>query len=324
LAKLATQNLKAHELYVLGRLAWNRRTAADLKKAIDSFDQAIQLDPKYAQAYAGKADCYVVLPSYARAFPKDAYPKAREAALQALQRDPTLGEAHIALAEVKHRFDRDFPGAESAFRRGLELQPTYPTGRHWYGMFLCSRGRHNAAIAELQKAKQLDPESLIIQCFLAKAYAFARRYDEAAAECRAALAKDRNYAVAHEILGWGLALQHEYDAAIAELEAAYHLDPDRPHREAFLGYAYASAGKTAKARRTLQRLRDLSQHSEVSPVHFAYIHLALGEKDLALAELERGFREPSPPILTLTDPLLDPLRNEPRFQQIRADMQLPP
>jgi tetratricopeptide (TPR) repeat protein len=324
LARVPTQNLKAHELYVQGRLAWNRRTAADLKQALDCFDQAIQRDPDYAQAYAGKADCYILLPLYALASRQDALPKAREAALQALRQDPTLGEAHIALAEVKFFFDWDFPGAESEFRRGLELKPTYPTGRQWYGEYLSCMGRHDAAIAELRQAKQLDPESLIIRCDLTGAYLFARLYGEAATECREALAKDRNYARARQRLGAVLARQDKYAEALAELEAADQLDPHYPTCVALLGYAYGSAGKIVEARRTLQRLKDLSQRREVWPVFFAYIHLALGEKDQALAELERGFRERSPGMVELIDPLFDPVRNEPRFQKIRADMKLPP
>lgn len=324
LARQPTQNLKAHELYVRGRLAWNRRTVADLKRAIDCFDQAIQLDPDYAQAYAGKADGYAVLPYYEGADPKGASAKAREAALQALQRDSTLGEAHAALAHVKQNFDWDFPGAEREYRRSLDLKPNYPTGRHWYGDFLVYTGRLDAGIAELEQAKQLDPESLVIRCALAQKYAFAQRYTEAAAECHAALAKDRTYAVAHINLGLVLAYQHKYGEAIPALETALQFDPHTPRTEALLGYAYGTAGKTAEARHILQRLRNLRQQSDVSPVYFAYIHLALGEKDQALAELERGFRERSPGMVLLNDPLFDSLRNEPRFQKILADMKLPP
>jgi tetratricopeptide (TPR) repeat protein len=184
-------------------------------------------------------------------------------------------------------------------------------------------GRHDAAIAELRQAKQLDPDALIIQCDLAGAYAFARRYDEAAAECREALAKDRNFAMARNKFGWVLACQGKYEEAIAEFDAASQLD-GHPRIETLLGYAYGSAGKTTETRRILQRLTDANQPSDVWPGAYAYLYLALGEKDQALAELERGFRERSLGMLFLIDPLFDPLRTEPRFQKIVADMKFPP
>src|SRR5262249_5508018 len=160
--------------------------------------------------YAGRADCYVLLPNYAGASLRDTFDKAREAAMQALQRDPTLGQAHIALGDVKVSLDWDFPGAESEYRQGLQLNPTYPTGRQWYGWFLSRMGRHDAGIAELKQAKQLDPESLIIRCDLAGAFGNARMYDEAVAELRAVLAKDGDYAPARSALGWVLAMEHKY------------------------------------------------------------------------------------------------------------------
>jgi serine/threonine protein kinase/TolB-like protein/cytochrome c-type biogenesis protein CcmH/NrfG len=322
LAKLPTRSLQAHELYVRGRLAWNRRTIDDMKLALDYFDQAIQLDPAFAQAYAGKADCLILLPLFGLGNPKDTFPRAREAALQSLQQDPTIGEAHISLGQVKFMLDWDFPGAEEEFRRGLELKPAYPTGHHWYGIFLINTNRPDAGVSALKRAKQLDSESLIIRSGLATAYTYARSYDDAVAECQAALVKNSNYAVAHSSLGWVLALQRKYAEAITELEAALRLDPDNPDYQSVLAHTYAAVGKTADARGKLQRLRNLSQHGDVSPVYLATIHVALGERDQALAEIERGFREHSPGLLYLLDPLFDPLRNEPRFQKVLADMKL--
>src|SRR5215467_11439705 len=211
-------NPDAYEAYLKGRYFWNKRTADGLKKAADYFTQAIEKDPNYAQAYAGLADSYALLGDweYGVLAPKEAYPRAKAAATKALELDSTLGEAHISLAFCLDGFDWDWESAGREFRRGVELNPGYATGHHWYAWHLTALGRNDDAISEMKKAEDLDPLSLIISAELAEEFLIAHRYDEAIKQCRKTMALDPFFAVAHFELGQVLVQKHLYDEAIAE------------------------------------------------------------------------------------------------------------
>src|SRR5439155_6636021 len=194
-------------------------TQPDFQQAIAYFQQAIQADAKYAHAYAGLADCYLLLPLYEFDFPQNSFPKARQAAEQALALAPNLAEAHIALAEVRFYYEWDFSGAERDFRRALELKPNYATGRQWYGEFLSYLARHDEALAELQAARRLDPDSFIILFDLGKARYFARQYDEAIAELTQLLVRQPRFVSGHGLICASMTQKGEAGKAVADFEA---------------------------------------------------------------------------------------------------------
>lgn len=328
LAKLPTESVKAHELYTLGRLAWNRRTEADFQKAITYFQQAIAADANYAQAHAGLADCYLLLPLYGFDTPQSSFPKAREAAQQALVLTPSLAEAHIALAEIHFYFDWDFPAAERDFRRALELKPNYATGRQWYGEFLSYMGRHEEAIKELQTARQLDPDSFIIDFDLGKARYFARQYDEAMAEFSKMLSHVSPQSTAQAYVCACLVQKGQPQAGIARLEEIWGPTGEKAagrKRPFHLGVAYARVGNREKAQEVLKEVQIAAANQYVPPTEPAMIHTALGEIDEALADLERGFAERSNEMVSLkVEPKFDALRDHPRFKKLLADMKFPP
>ncbi len=216
---------EAYDAYLKGRYFWNKRTADGLRKAIDYFDQVIATDPNYAEAYAGLADSYALAGDweYGVLAPKEAYPRAKAAAAKALELDNTLGEAHISLAFCLDGFDWDWESAGKEFRRGIELNPGYATGHHWYAWHLTTLGRNDEAISEMKKAENLDPLSLIISAELAEEFLIAHRYDEAIKQSRKTMALDPFFAVAHFELGQAFVQKHMYNEAIVELQKAIEL-----------------------------------------------------------------------------------------------------
>ncbi|HSA60936.1 MAG TPA: winged helix-turn-helix domain-containing protein, partial [Nitrospiraceae bacterium] len=216
---------EAYDAYLKGRYFWNKRTADGLRKAIDYFDQVIAINPNYAEAYVGLADSYALAGDweYGVLAPKEAYPRAKAAAAKALELDNTLGEAHISLAFCLDGFDWDWESAGREFRRGIELNPGYATGHQWYAWHLTALGRNDEAIAEMKKAEDLDPLSLIISAELAEEFLVAHRYDEAIKQSRKTMVLDPFFAVAHFELGQALVQKHTYNDAIAELQKAIDL-----------------------------------------------------------------------------------------------------
>jgi tetratricopeptide (TPR) repeat protein len=322
LAKLPTQNLKAHELYTLGRLAWNRRNAADIQKAIEYFEQAIVLDREYALAYAGLADCYV-LTEYGRQSPKLAAAKAQTAALTALDLNKTLAGPRYTLAAIQNR-TWDFAGAERSFQLALMQEPNYSTGRHWYGFLLSSCGRHDEAISQLQEAAKLDPNSPIIRAALGRTYYMARKFDAAEAEWRSTLTMEPGFVPALAGLGAVYLQQNRYTEAIQILSGIWERDKMFTPVGTWLGYAYGISGDEPRARAVLRKLQDLAKEFYVSPAEVAVIHLGLGEREEALTLLEQGYRDKSENMIRIkVDPIYDSLRDEPRFKKIVADMKFP-
>jgi eukaryotic-like serine/threonine-protein kinase len=312
-----TANPEAYELYLKGRFLWNKRTGADLRKAIDYFNQAIAKDPNYALAHAGLADCYDLLHEYSDLSPKESYPKAKAAAIKALELDDTLGEAHTSLAYSLINYDWDWPGAQREYQRAIQLNPNYATAHQWYAECLSMLGRHVEAIAEIKRAHQLDPLSLIINQGVGGKYLYARRYDEAMAQFQRTLELYPHFPPTHQRLGWCYAQKRMYDEAITEMQRAVELSGNSTQMIAALGYAYAAAGRRDTAQGIIAELERRSKESYVDNYFVATIFAALGEKDEAFALLNKACAERSywMPWINI-DPQLDNLRSDPRFDAL--------
>jgi serine/threonine-protein kinase len=322
LAKRPTENIEAYQLYLKGLYYWNKRTEEGLPRAIESFSEAIQEDPNYALAHAGLAESYIVLGGYGLLPPTEAFAKAREAAARALELDDMLGEAHNALAMVKAQHDWDWPGAEREYRRAIELNPGHATAHFWYGDLLSTLGRHPEALAEGKRAQQLDPLSLIINTVIGKFLLYAGQDDSAILQLRKTLEMDPNFPYAHYILGQAYLRKGEFVEAIAEFQRATTLSPNITLYKGGLGHAYARAGKSAEARKLLSELKEQSKRRYVSWWDMAAIYAGLGEKDQAFASLEKAY-EQRVVMWWHRGPLLDPLRSDPRFQDLLRRVGLP-
>jgi len=318
MSKKPTANPEAYELYLKGRFFWNKRTGVELRKAIDYFNQAIAKDPNYALAYAGLADAYVLLSGFGAASPKDSLPEAKAAAEKGLDLDGTLGEAHASLAQALLAYDFNFARANREFRRAIELNPNYATAHHWYGeSVLTPLGQFEDGVAELKRALQLDPLSVIINADVGTVLTSARRYDEAIEQLRKTLEMDPSFYYAHYHLGEALEMKGLNEDAVAEYEKATALNDD-PVPQALLGHLYAKMGRKDEARRILQRLRDSPKERYVSPYLFAMIHLGLGEKDRAIDFLEKTYEDRDGYNIAFikVDPFLDLLHGDPRFEAL--------
>jgi TolB-like protein/DNA-binding winged helix-turn-helix (wHTH) protein/Flp pilus assembly protein TadD len=307
-------NPEAYESYLKGRYFWNKRTADGLKTAVAYFDQAIEKDPDYAQAYVGLADSYALMGDweYGVLAPKEALPRAKVAAIKALELDNTLGEAHTSLAFTLDGFDWDWGSAESEFKRALELNPGYATAHHWYSWHLSEMGRNSEAIAEMRKAENLDPLSLIISADMADVLLIARQYDEAIQESRKAIGMDSNFAVAHYVLGQAFVQKQMYNEAITELQKAIELSGGSSACTSNLAYAYAVSGRRSEA---VKILNELKNRSEKNAYEIALIYVGLAEKDQAMTWLETAYEERFNPSILLR-PAFDAVRSDSRFQDL--------
>jgi TolB-like protein/DNA-binding winged helix-turn-helix (wHTH) protein/Tfp pilus assembly protein PilF len=317
-------NPQAYESYLKGRYFWNKRTADGLKVALAYFNQAIDEDPTYAQAYSGLADTYALLGDwqYAVMTPKEALPKAKAAATKALELDSALGEAHNSLAFCLDGFDWDFDSAGKEFRRALELNPGYATAHQWYAWHLSLLGQYDEAIAEMKKAENLDPLSLIINADLAELLVLAHLSDESIQQSRKTIEMDSNFALAHNQLAQAYLQKHLNEEAVAELQKALRLSSGSPTVMANLARAYVASGKRNEA---LELLNDLKKRSNSTYSHgseIAVIYAALGDTDQAMNWLEKGYQERFNPGVLLR-PGFDPLRSDPRFQALARRIGLP-
>jgi TolB-like protein/Tfp pilus assembly protein PilF len=321
ISKKPTANPEAYELYLKARFFWNKRTGADLKTAAQYFERALIADPSYGSAYAGLAQSYLLIPVFGAGAPRDFFPKAMVAAHRATKLDETSAEGHSALAMLV-LFDFKFKESEEEFRRAIELNPNYATAHHWFGnSLLVTLGRFDEAIKEGERAVELDPLSLIINADLGSTLMIARRYDEAIAQLRRALALDGNFGYAHWNLGEALYLKGDVPAAISEYEKAAALDDD-PQILALLARAYADTGKREQALEILQKLKEKGQEHYVRKYLYTVVYTGLGDKATAIDYLEKANEDGDSPDTTWlkVDPIFDPLRNEPRFQQLIAKM----
>lgn len=317
-------NPDAYESYLKGRYFWNKRTADGLKVALAYFKQAIDEDPKYAQAYSGLADTYALLGDwqYAVMTPKEAFPKAKAAAIKALELDSTLGEAHNSLAFVLEGFDWDFDSAGKEFQRAIELNPGYATAHHWYAWHLSLVGRFDEAIAEMRKAENLDPLSLIINADLAELLGLAHSYDESIRQSRKTIEMDPNFALAHNQLAQAYLQKQMYDEAVAELQEAVKLSGGGPTCIANLARAYVASEKRKEAVKLLSDLKRRSNPGYSNAAEIAMIYASLGDTDQAMNWLEKGYEERFNPGVLLR-PGFDPLRSDSRFQNLVHRIGLP-
>jgi len=312
-------NPEAYECYLKGRFFWNKRTEDGFIKAIGFFEQAIAKQPDYAQAYAGLSDTYALLglAPHAQASRSETMARARAAALKALEMDDTVAEAHTSLASVSMIYDWNWSVAEKEFRRAIELDPGYATAHHWYAFYCASQARTEDALAEIRIAKKLDPLSLIINADLAHLLYFARKYDEAIAQSRRTLEMDPDFVAAHVSAGLAYLGKQQYSESVRELETAVRLSGGQPDTMAFLGIAYARAGRADEARRILEQLTTAPVTDHDPLLKVAWIHAALGDRNRAFAWAEKVYQARSPEFYTLKVlPVLDPWRTDPRFREL--------
>ena len=295
IATRPTENAEAHQLYLKGTFFSNKRTGPDLRTAIDYFKEAIGKDPNYALAYAGLADAYALLSLFGGEGPQETAPQAKAAARKALELEDALPEAHNSLGLVLALHDFDFAQSKKEFERAIELNPNYATAHHQFGnMNLAMVGEFDRAIAEGMRAVELDPLSLIINADLGQNFLLARRYDEAIDQLRKTLAMDPRFYYARWSFGEALQLNGQLREAMAEYEKAAEITDD-PIVLAMLAQGYAKTDQHEKARDLLSQLELLAAHRHVGPFTFALIHLGLGDKEKAIDELERAYRERADP-----------------------------
>jgi len=335
LTKQYTQNTEAYQLYLQGRYYWNKKTPAGFNKGIEYFQKAIEADPNYAPAYAALANLYYNLANYNFALmaPREAWAKAKQAADKALQIDNTLAAAHAALALVAYQWEWDWPNAEKEFKRALELDPisssTYepsPSSTyHWYSHYLMSMKRTQESIRTGRRALEIDPVDLAISSHQGWYYLWTREYDRAIEPLQTTIQMDPNFSVAQWYLGWALEQKGSFQDAIAQFQNCVRITNGRPSMLALLGHAYALANQKSEARAILQQLSALSKEKYVPSYPVAAIYAALGEKDEALARLERAYDERDAWMDYLgLDPRLDSLRSDARFINLLRRMNLAP
>lgn len=313
LAKQYTKNTEAYQLYLRGRHFWNKATTEGIQRGIDYFQQAIDMDPSYALAYAGISDCYALLSNFSTLPPKEALPKARAAAVKALEIDEMVAEAHAALAYIKTIYDWDWEGAEREFKRAIELKNSDEWSREAYGWYLSALGRFDESTAEMKRAQEIDPLSLSAIAHIGIPLYYARNYDQAIEQFRKALEVDPNFSNALFRLGLAYEQNGMYEKAIAEFQKVVSISGDRD-AVAALGHVYAVSGDRDEARKALAELKNRSKQEYVPSYDLAIIHLGLGETDQAFERLEEAYEERSYWLSYLgVDPILDSLRRDPRF-----------
>lgn len=316
---------EVYENYLKGRYFWNTRTQEGVYRGIDFFQQAIAKDPHYALAYAGLADSYLVLSGYRFVSPNDVLPLAETAALKALELDDSLAEAHAPLGALRVEYDLDLIRAEKEFRRAIELNPNYATAHHWYGEeVLAATGRFAEAVAELQRAEELDPLSRAVSTTYGYVLYLARDNDAAIAQLRKTLELDASFAATHMYLGRAYAQKKMFADAIQEFQKADDLSEGEPYSRAWLGYGYAVSGQAREARKVLNELQGLPKGKYVPPYDLAAVWMGLEDKNQALKWLERACEDHAAYFSSIkVEPVFDRLHPDPRFQDLLRRIGLP-
>jgi len=314
-----TENAEAYKLYLQGRYYWNKRTEDGIKKSIEYFQRALEMDPGYALGYAGLADGYDILGGYRILPPRESYPKAEAAAKKALELDDTLGQAHASLAMVRASYDWNWLEAEKEYKRAIELNPNYATAHQWYALLLLQRGRLDESKAEMMKALDLDPLSLIIAAEAVEPSIQAGRYEEAAQLLRKALEMDPNFFGTHQELGGLYEKKGEFAKAIAEYQLMVKQSEADPWAVTNLASAYALSGNKREAHQLLDKLEQQAGQRHISSYDIASVYAALGENDRALQALEKSLEERS--LFNVGnnitfDPSFERLRSDPRLQDL--------
>src|SRR6266481_3131505 len=323
LSRRPTENVEAYQLYLQGLFYWNKWTQADFKKAADYFTQAAQKDPRNALSYAGLADTYSLLGDAGYLPPSEAWPKAKAAAMQALEIDDTLAEAHTSLALVKEHFEWDWTGAESEFRRAIELNPNSATAHHWYGDYLANMGRLEEGTRETKKALELDPLSPITNTTMGWQFYLARQNDQAVDQLRKVLEIDPKFSPARRILEEVYAHMGKYKEAVGEREKFLSLSGG-PELAASIEEDFNRSGYKGVLQSWLDGLTELSKHSYVSSYSIAESYMRVGEKQKAFEWLDKAYEEHDSGLVSVAvEPMFEPIRTDPRFKDIVKRMKLP-
>ncbi len=322
LAKRPTENVEAYQLYLQGLFYWNKWTQADFKRAADYFTLAVQKDPRYALSYAGLADTYSLLGDEGYLPPSEAWPKAKAAAMQALDIDDTLAEAHTSLGLVKEHFEWDWTGAEREFKRAIELNPNSATAHHWYGDYLANMGRPEEGLRETKKAQELDPLSLIINTSLGWQLYVARHNDQAAEQLRKVLDIDAKFAPARRMLEEVYAEMGKQKEAVAEREKILSLSGS-PELAASIEEDFSRAGYKGVLQSWLDGLTEISKHGYISSYSIAQAYMRMGEQEKTFGWLEKAYEEHDSGLVSLAvEPMFDTVRSDPRFRDILRRMKL--
>jgi serine/threonine protein kinase/Tfp pilus assembly protein PilF len=324
ITKRYTSSNDAYQLYLKGRYHWSRRSKDDLDKAIDNYKKAIDLDPNFALAYAATAEVYNSMGKNPDAAPKDCIPLAKAAATRALEIDPLLPQAHSALADALALYDWNWTESERHFKRALELDPNIAYTHIAYGLdYLAAMGKADEVVAELQRAVELEPLSMLNNSVLTSAYIYDRKYDQALVQARSTYDLEPNFGFARVWLGFALIANGKYDETISTVG---QMSPDSPFAwmsGVVLAYAYAKQGKRAEAEQQISKLRDLAKTRYMRTYYLAAIYATLGDKDKAFAELEESFAEKDCFLGRIViDPAMDSLRDDPRFKSLMKRMKL--
>ena len=299
------------------------RDPGGLQRGLEYFNQTIKKDPSYAPAYAGIADSLSILGLFAWLPPKEAFPKAKAAALKAIEIDEMLAEAYSSLGWINYLYDWDWTAAEKAFKRALEIDRNYAIGHFWHALYLIWMSRFEEATAAIMKALELEPLSLLINANLGIILYFKRQHDEAIEQCLKTLEMDPNYMLSHFYLGAGYMGKGMWKEAISAFEKAVALSEESPYFIGFLGYAYAMSGQKDKARRALNRLEKLSKKRYVSFYYKALIYLGLGERDQLFECLERAYEDREPLLSAgISVPYFDNVRSDPQYKTLLKKMNL--
>lgn len=312
-------NREAYLSYLEGRYFWSRRTAEDIQKATALFEKSIRVDPTYAPAYAGLADCYELSASapYTAVPPKEAFPKAEAAARKALELDPLLAEAHVSLGYAELAYEWDVAAADREFRRALQLRPSDATAHQFYAYALTAMGKLSEAIAERKRAVDLDPINPLMASALGEAYYQARQFDQTIEQNQRALELDPTYAIALVNIGRAYQQKGMHPQAQAAFQKILSAVPDDPAVLALLGHEYAVSGRRADAQQIAAQLKNISTRRYVPSLYFALISTGLGDKDDAFRWMEAAVEERAEYLVYLgSEPLADPLRRDPRFAEL--------
>jgi tetratricopeptide (TPR) repeat protein len=325
LTRRHTENGEAYRLYLLSLYHTSTaKTPEGFRRAVEYAQQAIERDPTYAQAYLVLAHSYTVLGSIGQLSNRDALSRARTAVMKALEIDESLPEAHAVLAEVQSRLDWDWAGAERGFKRALELNPNSANAHDGYSFYLAQMGRSEESMAHAKRAVELDPLTPGRRHGIVWAYYFARQFDQALKVYREMLEFDPNLGNPY-LSGWIYREKGMYEEAIAEFRQILKQSPGAPFALGHLGNAYARAGRVREARECLRKLKQRSNADKVGTYEVAFIYAGLGEKDQAFEWLEKAYEERDQGLSFLkVDPTLDPLRSDPRFQDLLRRMNFPP
>ena len=325
LAKRYTDNFEAYRAYLRGRELWNKRSRKDSEKAIEYFNQAIAIDPNYALAYSGLADCYITMTTYGVVAPSEGFSKAKDAAKKALAIDDTLAEAHTSLAHLTWLSEWDWAGGEREFERALRLNPKYETAHQWYATYLSAMGRHKEAIAAIKRAQALDPTSSIIGLDVARTFYYARQYEQAVEQCLKVLEMDPDFYRISDWLSLAYERQKLYDKAFEATLKSMAARGVSPEEMTEFKKAYAASGWKGFWRKQLELTREAAKEKYVPAYFFARIYARLDERDRTLEWLRKAYDSHSDYLVVLkVEPIFDLLRSDPRFTGLLRNIGLAP